>query len=341
MSETSEKILERLGNELPDRYPMKPGSYTYDIEKAHATEFENAYDKMDRLERQSHASTATGKYLEKCVSDFGLKRKSAAASSGYVTITGDIGATVKSGDKVAAGNVIFNITDTAAIGTDGTCTVPVVCDVAGSQGNVKSGYINRFPITLPGLKSVTNSHAITGGSDEETDSELRARYYEFISHPITSGNKWQYIMWAKSVDGVGDAKCQPLWNGNGTVKVIIVDSEKQLAPTELIDRVTNYIEEQQPIGAELTVVTASEKSVDISCKLDCEPSSVDIIKANIEKYLRDISFSKGYVSYAKIGQTIMDTAGVADYTDLRINGGIVNIPVAETEIAVLGVVSFD
>ena len=31
MSETSEKILERLENELPERYVMKPGSYTYDI----------------------------------------------------------------------------------------------------------------------------------------------------------------------------------------------------------------------------------------------------------------------------------------------------------------------
>lgn len=340
MPETSEKILERLGNELPDRYVIKPGSYTYDIEKAHAIEFENAYDRMDRLERQSHASTATGKYLEKCVSDFGLKRKSAVASSGYVTITGEAGATVKTGDKVAAGNVIFNITDTVIIDIGGSCTVPVVCDAAGVQGNVKMGYINRFPVTLPGLKSVTNNHATTGGSDEETDSELRARYYEFISHPITSGNKWQYIMWAKSVDGVGDAKCQPLWNGNGTVKVIVVDGKKQLAPPELIDKVKKYIEEQQPIGAALTVVTATERSVDVSCKLDCEPASVEVVKANIEEYLRDISFAKGYISYAKIGQIIMDTVGVADYTDLQVSGGTANIPIADTEITVLGVVSF-
>lgn len=340
MSETSEKILERLENELPERYVMKPGSYTYDIEKAHAIEFENAYDRMDRLERQSHASTATGKYLEKCVSDFGIKRKSSVASAGYVTIIGDAGATVKAGEKVAAGNVIFNITDTVTI-TGESCTVPVICDVAGSQGNVKAGYINRFPVTLPGLKSVSNAHSITGGSDEETDTELRARYYEFISHPITSGNKWQYIMWAKSVDGVGDAKCQPLWNGNGTVKVIIVDSKKQIAPPELIDNVKKYIEEQQPIGATLTVVTAEEKSINISCKLDCEPDSIDIVKANLEEYLRNISFAKGYISYAKTGQIIMDTAGVTDYTDLLVNGDMANIPITDTEIAVLGVVSFD
>ena len=56
--------------------------------------------------------------------------------------------------------------------------------------------------------------------------ELRKRFTEYVSHPITSGNKWQYISWAKSVDGVGDAKCLPLWNGAGTVKVIIVDSGK-------------------------------------------------------------------------------------------------------------------
>lgn len=81
---------------------------------------------------------------------------------------------------------------------------------------------------------VTNEHATTGGSNDETDTQLRERYNEYISRPVTSGNKYQYISWAKSVPGVGDAKCIPLWNGPGTVKVIIVDTENQIAPAELV-----------------------------------------------------------------------------------------------------------
>ena len=340
MAETTDKIMERLTNNMPDRYDTRPGTYTYDIEKTVAIEFENAYDRIDNLERQSRVSTATGKYLDELVARVGLKRKQSTAATGYVVIHGDVGATVVAGSKVAAGNIIFNITDSASIGTEGSVIVPVVCDTSGLNGNVKAGHINRFPITLPGLLSVSNEYDITGGSDEETDTELRARYFEYIEHPITSGNKWQYIAWARSVDGVGDAKCQPLWNGNGTVKVIIVDAQKQLAPVELINKVQKYIEDQQPFGATLTVVTATELTIDISCKIIFESDVAETVKKNIENYFRNVSFTSGYVSYAKIGQIIMDTNGVIDYSDLKINNSTSNIPIGETEIAALGVVNF-
>lgn len=62
--------------------------------------------------------------------------------------------------------------------------------------------------------------------DQETDDELRARYYIKIQTPATSGNAYHYRLWSKEVSGVGDAKVYPLWNGNGTVKVLIIDSNK-------------------------------------------------------------------------------------------------------------------
>ena len=40
-----------------------------------------------------------------------------------------------------------------------------------------------------------------------------------VSLPATSGSKYHYIQWAKEINGVGNAKCLPLWNGNGTVKL--------------------------------------------------------------------------------------------------------------------------
>ena len=54
-----------------------------------------------------------------------------------------------------------------------------------------------------------------------------------------------------------------------------------------------------------------------------------------------ISFSKGYVSYAKIGQAILNTDGVIDYTNLTVNQSTNNVPITETQIAVLGVLKID
>ena len=321
MAETIDTILERMLLQIPSRYDTSSGTYTYDIEKSTATEFENVYDIISSLDSYFYASTATGKYLDMRVGEFGLERKEASYATGCVTVSG---------------NVIFNITENAIIPNGGSVTVRIVCDSAGVKGNVEKGKINRFPVTIQGLISVTNEISTTGGSDKESDVELRKRFTEYVSHPITSGNKWQYISWAKSVDGVGDAKCLPLWNGAGTVKVIIVDSEKQLAGSELINKVQSYIDEQCPIGADVTVTTATAVSINVTFSADVDESTLESIKTNIRNYLRDVSFANGYVSYAKIGQTILNTDGVDDYSNLKINSKTENIAISETEISVLG-----
>ena len=131
---------------------------------------------------------------------------------------------------------------------------------------VPIGAVNRFPVTLPGLVSVTNEEAASGGFDEETDDELRERYFEKVSLPATSGSKYHYVMWAKEVSGVGDAKCLPLWNGNGTVKVVIINADKGAASSELISAVkpVSYtqlqaqVDEISKYGDALELVTTIE-----------------------------------------------------------------------------------
>ena len=124
-------------------------------------------------------------------------------------------------------------------------------------------------------------------------------------------------MWAKEVSGVGDAKCLPLWNGNGTVKVIIINSDKGIASEELILEVTNHIEENRPIGAEVTVESAEPLVIDISVSLVL-PNGVEIATAkekvseNITKYLQKNAFSSTYISYAQIGGCILSCDEVKD-----------------------------
>ena len=221
----------------------------------------------------------------------------------------------------------------------------VSCDTPGSVGNISIGAINRFPVTLPGLVSVTNSAPAEGGFDEESDEELRQRYFEKVSLPATSGSKYHYIMWAKEVSGVGDAKCIPLWNGNGTVKVIVIDANKGTASDELITEVTEHIEENRPIGAEVTVESASPKVIDISVSV-VTASGIDMetaktkVSESITKYLQKNAFSNTYISYAQIGGCILACDEVSDYTNLLINGATDNVEILETEVPVLGGVTF-
>lgn len=344
MSETNETILERLMGDVPDRYEKKVGSFFYDTQKPVALEGELLYNRIDEMLNRAFVSTAEGEDLDKKVAEIGVERKEAARSKGTVTITGEVGAVVPFKSRVASDDIIFTVIEEKTIPIGGNVNILVECDTPGDIGNVPAEAIKRFPTTIAGLSTVTNSEKFTGGYDAETDEELRNRYYEIVSMPPTSGNKYDYVAWAKGVSGVGDAKCIPLWNGNGTVKVIIINSLRQTADEGLIQDVVDRIESRRPVGATVTVESATPLVITVTASVTIQSGYVLAnISAEVEKaidaYLKKISFEQEHVSYAHIGGAILQIDGVIDYENLKINAGTANVNVGTDEVPVLGVVT--
>ena len=296
---TREEILLRLLSNISSEFDKSVGSFFYDTQKPLAIELESIYAKLEEILLNGFAATAKGEYLDKKVAEQGLTRKAATYATGTVTVTGNVGSVISNGDKVASDTLVFTVTQTKYIDSSGTATVSVICDTPGKQGNVPSGAINRFPVTISGLVAVTNTEPTSGGFDEESDDELRGRYFEKVSLPATSGSKYHYVMWAKEVKGVGDAKCMPLWNGAGTVKVIIINADKQAADAALINAVKDHIEEQRPIGADVTVESAVPLAINISVSLTLANGvTTDIAKQkisdSISSYLKKMHF-RGHI----------------------------------------------
>ena len=341
---TKDEILSRLLSDISDEFDKGVGSFFYDVTKPVSEEFETAYARLEEILKNGFALTASGEYLDFKAAEQGITRKTGVASQVVVTITGTPGSVISVGDKVASDNLIFSAIENKEIDESGTADVTVICDTVGTVGNIPIGSINRFPVTLSGIVSVKNNEPATGGFDEETDDELRDRYFEKVSLPATSGSKYHYIQCAKEINGVGDAKCLPLWNGKGTVKVIIINSEKGVASDELIDEVKNHIEDNRPIGAEVTVESAEPLTIDISCSLTLAigatlETAKEKITESITKYLQKNAFSQVYISYAQIGGCILACDEIADYSNLKLNSDTQNITVSETQVPVLGVVT--
>jgi len=341
----SERLNSMLEN-IDDKYNKTEGSFFYDAEMPVAIELNKADAKADTILDKGFVDTATGSDLERKVAQQGIYRKQATKSSGLVTIGGSVGALIKIGDKVASDTLSFKFTENNVIPISGIIDVNVECEQFGSTGNVPISAIKYFPTTLSGLTTVTNTLAFDNGYNAETDDSLRQRYYLKVQTPGTSGNKYHYLNWAKEITGVGDARVIPLWDGNGTVKVVIINSNKVGASTELINEVIAHIEENKPIGATVTVISAIEVSIDTYATLvidtdnyTTEQAQTNIIN-NITKYLASIAFVEDYVSYAKTGNEIINADGVEDYSGLQINGGITNIAIGNEEVAVIGGVVF-
>ncbi|OPX87016.1 MAG: Baseplate J-like protein [Pelotomaculum sp. PtaB.Bin104] len=347
MADTRETIQARMLQNINDSFDRSTGSFFFDATKPVAIELEGMGADIDGILDKGFATTATGEYLDRKVAEQGLNppRKPATKATGTVQITGQQGATIAKGIKVASDTVTYTVTsETTVIGATNIEIVSVECDQAGSIGDAPVGAIKSFPVTIAGLSAVTNPAAFTDGYDGESDTELRQRYFEKVRTPPTSGNVYHYRSWAKEVTGVGDARIFPLWNGNGTVKVVIIDSNKQPADAELISDVTTHIEDVRPIGATVTVVSAAGLSINIVATLTLATGYTlnqvkGYIETNITNYLKSIAFIESAVSYARIGSTILSTEGVLDYTGLTVNGGTSNIAVSDLQVAILGTVT--
>jgi uncharacterized phage protein gp47/JayE len=144
-------------------------------------------------------ATSSGADCDSFGADFGFFRLAAVAASGFVTMSRfspNIAALIPIGTNVAtASNTqIFVVTaDTAnpayspvaggyslAAGVAGV-TVPVAALVAGSAGNVQAGTIAVIASAIAGIDTVTNSLALAGGLDAETDAAFRARFGNYLA----------------------------------------------------------------------------------------------------------------------------------------------------------------
>lgn len=345
MIEDKKIIHERMIKSIDEKYDKARGSFFYDATMPAAMEFEIKSKEIEVVQSKLDIENLSGEELERFIYPrTGQTRKLATKATTTVVVSGQEGSKIKIGELVASDNVNFKSLEDKVIGGSGAINLLVECEEFGVIGNVPANSINRFPVTIPGLVDVYNPETVVNGYEAETDRELRGRYYEKFQRPAKAGNKYHYEQWAKEVVGVGGVKVIPRWDGPLSVKVVVVDSNGLPADEELITNTLDHIEEERPFGANVTVVGAIPKEIDIIVTLLLTEAYTDLevkesIKNNVKEYLKSIAFKVEYISYAQIGSIILDTEGVLDYSDLEINGDIANILVASEEVAIVGGVS--
>ncbi len=348
---TADEIKKDILSDISDDYEKSEGNLTNDIPSAVAFALEKIYDIALGLFKNIDVDNLFGDELTKYVKQRkGIIRKLASFSKGSVSVIGN--GIIERGDLFETKTALqYKAIEQVEI--LGSGTVSVECLTPGSIGNVGANSITLIPITIAGITSVTNIISTQDGFEEEDDDALRERYYDEVEAPATSGNRFHYIKWAKSVTGVGRAKVFSLWNGDNTVQVVIIDADMQPPSAEIISECQNYIdpdangrgEGKAPIGAYCTVTGASGLNINIEVDVTEEDgftlSEVEVnIRATISDYLKEIAFNQNYVSYAKIGSLIFETRGVRDYTMLYVNGAHnQNISVGDEEVAVVGVIT--
>lgn len=144
------------------------------------------------------------------------------------------------------------------------------------------------------------------------------------------------------------------WNGTDELELRIIrhdDDTVTMVWVDTADYVSSFSSDvgtgKAPIGARVSVRTAEDIEIDVSATLTIASgyTPADVIAnatTNIQNYLRSNAGEFGtsrLVRYVYIGQAILVTPGVEDYTDLLVNAGVDNITIDEKSVATLGEVT--
>lgn len=170
---------------------------------------------------------------------------------------------------------------------------------AEETGTRPNGYLGQIlPVTPNDILSWAEIIEISvPAKDDETDEHLRNRLLSTDSWIAYGGNIADYLDMISKISTVGSAQVYPVWQGGGTVKLVILDNDLMPASETLLKQVKEDIDPIDseslgyglaPIDHKVTVVAPELITIDISTKVEVDTQlNVEALKPKILDAIED------------------------------------------------------
>ena len=281
MSNSYETIKQRILDSIVIDIDKREGSFTNNMISPVVEELAKAYINMEDILSLGFIDDTFDTYLDKRVGEFGVYRKEGTKAIGEIKVEGKEGAVITNGTLIKANDLYFTVLNDIELPNENILYVEA--NEAGYKYNLLANTEFELVEKNDKITKLVNEIEFTNGVDVESDEDLRKRFVKVVNNPSTSGNKNHYEEWALEVNGVGRAIVYPLWNGNGTVKVMIIGNDNKPVTEDIIENCKLYIEENMPIGCQLTVTTPSLLNVVIKANVELkEGYDIEDIKLDFE-----------------------------------------------------------
>lgn len=339
-NQTYEVIKQRILDNVNVDIDKREGSFTSNMISPLAEELAKAYINMSDILSLGFIEDTFDTYLDKRVSEFGVYRKEGTKAIGEIKVEGKEGAIIENGTLIKANDLYFTVLNDIELPTDNVLYVEA--NEVGYKYNLLANTEFELVEKNDKITKLANEVDFKNGVDIESDEDLRKRFVKVVNNPSTSGNKAHYEEWALEVDGVGRAIVYPLWNGNGTVKVMIIGNDNKPVNEDIINNCKLHIEENMPIGCKLTIATPSLLNVAINASVEVKVGyTLEDIKtdfeASLNDYLKEITTE---LTYSKVYGLLANHVGVEDISMLKLNNSSNNIVISEDKIINISEINF-
>lgn len=361
---TYEILLEDVLSNAPAGVDTRQGSIFYDAVSGILIKIAKLYTDLDLIVTMTSIVTATGEALDARAGEYGITRHAATKAKYKVTFEG---VSPQIGERFYSDGLYFVLKEDA----DGVQYLEA--EIAGTGGNNVYSGTNAVPVnTIEGLTAATFGTLYENGTDTEDDDSLRARVEEKITGPAENGNKQHYKTWCESIDGIGQARIYPLWNGPNTVKAVLIDSNGAPCSAAKAAEVQQYIdpatmgytatvngitytvgdglgEGVANLGAHFTAAAAIGLEINVAFEAELRSGATTDAAAQEAKealtaYFRQMVLDNDEaeditVRLSQVGAIISGLNTVLDYSHLTLNGADQNISPGEDCVPVIGEVS--
>lgn len=339
-------ILQRMLDTIPDNLDKRQGSIIYDALALASAELAQCYIALDVYADQTYLLTAVGENLDNKAYDYGVERNKATYSKRIGVFLDSEGNSMEIpigsrwSTPVSSGGHNYQVTEQLEIGK-----YILTCETTGTIGNEYYG--DLLPLeSINNVGSATLTDIYIGGEDTEDDESLRARVLEKVNTHPYGGNIADYKTYVKSIEGIGDCLVIPVWNGGGTVKLLIVTSSYQIPTEAKVEEVQNLVDPpansgkgygKAPIGHEVTVTVPEVFNINVEFNIVLEDNfTVSGVKENIKNaisdYLKTVQRSwfaeeEVIVYISRIMVAILSVNGVVSVNNLTVNNSVVDITI--------------
>lgn len=289
--------LDLMLDNVPDDIDEREGSIVYDAVAPAAMVMAQQSLSMANIIKQTYVKTAQGQFLDYRAAEHGTAR--------YVATQTEVKAKFLDSDgnpinNVQIGDQFASIGETPIFYTvqkvNDDLTAEMTADEPGTTANSYLGQV--MPVTSnDALNWAEITEIVAPARDEETDDHLRDRLLRSDDWIAYGGNITDYLAMLSKIKEVGAGQVYPVWNGAGTVKLVIVDNNLMPASSTLVSKVKSIIDPVDgegegyglaPIDHQVTVVAPTPLTVNISASVNIDSGhSVDSVKAKIKTAIED------------------------------------------------------
>jgi uncharacterized phage protein gp47/JayE len=198
-----------------------------------------------------------------------------------------------------------------------------------------------------GINSVTNALALTNGSDQETDAQLKTRFQLFISSlSQATDNAIDSAIAAVRPNLTWQIIENLHFDGSAFVAgfTVVVDDGSGAPTLTLLNSVESAINAVRAAGIRFEISGPSVVPVNFSVHLNIAAGfNATVVQSQITTAITAVIDGYGVgnnVSYASVANAVQTTPGVTAYSALTLNGTSADIAIALTQIARIGTVAF-